>query len=391
MAIFLLLKQIVDLFYVYQWLDYLMVVFALSLTIFTLYKTKWSLKYLIWPDFLVLGLSLLALVSFLQDISSYQTFFKVLSAYLLYFMGRICYKSTIKYTYFCTYASYIVIWVNFVHKLVRNHGNLFARPDNSGEFYYYKTDMAFAMVLGAIFIIIYGTRLIEKLLTTLFVVPYMVFSSGARMLWFGLIIVYVILGLYLIEKKTKKELHLSPQNISIFLGVCVVLIALFLVIVSNKTLHEKFDTRFYFDFSEGILTENNTHGRFQSMSVIFDQVHSDSILRTLFGHPWNGEVHALEGNNISVADCHCLYLKYLYSNGYVGLAAFLVLCFVSILFADKQKNRELYYTTFGSLTLFLIVGVSVSTIILTQMSWLPFLFTGACLSQHFQEISNNSN
>lgn len=380
MAIFLLLKQFVDLLYQFQWLDYLMVIFALVLTVYTLIKDNWSLKNLVRVDFLILVLVILSFTSYLQDISSYQTFFKVLSAYLLYFTGRICYIRTLQYTPICSYASYFIVWMNFIHKLVRNHWNLLARPDNSGEFYYYKTDMAFAMVLCAIFITLYGKRILEKCFTVLLVIPYMVFSSGARMLWFGLIVVYVILGLYLVEQKSKKELHLSPKNISIFLGVCVALVALFLFLVSNKTIHERFDTRFYFDFSEGIFTETNTHGRMESFPVIWNLVNNGSIFHTIFGHPWNGEVATLVENGIPVPDCHCLYLKYLYTNGYVGLLTFLTWCITVVLYADKQSNRLLFYALLGVLSLFLVTGVSVSAITMTQMGWFPFLFAGTCVS-----------
>lgn len=380
MAIFLPAKQFVDLLFQFQWLDYLMVIFALFLIICAFTKGEWSLGKLIWPDFLVLSLAFLSLTSFAQDISSYQTFFKVLSAYLLYFTGRICYGSAIKYTHFCSHASYIIVWMNFIHKLIRNHWNLFARPDNSGEFYYYKTDMAFAMILCAIFITLYGKRILERFLTVLLIIPYMVFSSGARMLWFGLILVYAILGLFLIETKTKRELRPSPKNITIFLGICVILISLFLLIVSNKSIHEKFDTRFYFDFSEGIFTENNTHGRMRSLPAIWNLIHRGPIVQTLFGHSWDGEVATLVQNNIPVADCHCLYLKYLYTNGYVGLITFLAWCGIIFQYANKQTNRKLYYNLFGILSLFLITGISVSAINMTQMSWFPFLFAGMCVT-----------
>ena len=117
MTLFLFVKQLVDMLYPYRILDYIMVVFVLLLLVYQTALVRPDIrKRITLSDGIVLLLSLFLTVSFFRTMKGYQIYFKVLSAFLVYFMGRI-YYDRIKECYGALVsASYLVIYLNFLRK-----------------------------------------------------------------------------------------------------------------------------------------------------------------------------------------------------------------------------------------------------------------------------------
>ena len=89
MSCFLFMKQIVDMLYQYKFLDYIMVGLILIMLIYQMALVRPDLKKWYMPtDIIVLVLSAWVTFSFSKDVSCYETYFKIISAFLMYFVGK---------------------------------------------------------------------------------------------------------------------------------------------------------------------------------------------------------------------------------------------------------------------------------------------------------------
>ena len=90
MTVFLFLKQIVDLLYPYRWLDYLMVFLVIFLLAYQILLVRPSIQeHFTLSDGIVIFLGGLLTLSFIKNTDGYGIYFKVLSAFLMYFVGRV--------------------------------------------------------------------------------------------------------------------------------------------------------------------------------------------------------------------------------------------------------------------------------------------------------------
>ena len=92
MTLFLFLKQIVDMLYQYRILDYMMVVWVVLLLLYQVALVRPDIrKNVTLADAIVILLAFLLTMTFVRSQSGYQIYFKVMSAFLIYFVGRIYY------------------------------------------------------------------------------------------------------------------------------------------------------------------------------------------------------------------------------------------------------------------------------------------------------------
>ena len=90
MTLFLFLKQIVDMLYQVQLLDYLMVCLVLVMLLYQVALVRPDIrKNSTVADGLIIALGILLTITFARDIHGYGIYFKVLSAFMMYFVGRI--------------------------------------------------------------------------------------------------------------------------------------------------------------------------------------------------------------------------------------------------------------------------------------------------------------
>ena len=173
MAFFLFAKQFVDVLYPYHALDYVMVVMVLLLLVYqTLLVRPDIRKRFTVTDGVILLMALLLTVTFLRSGSGYQNYFKVMSAFLVYFVGRI-YYDRIKECYgTLALASYLIIYMNLGVRISHFGTSLMKVADAGGDLYFYDTDMAFAMILAMVFVAMFGRNSVFKLFTIFVVCPY---------------------------------------------------------------------------------------------------------------------------------------------------------------------------------------------------------------------------
>jgi len=377
MSVFLFLKQFVDMFYQYQILDYGMVLLASGLLFYKLYKEKYSLRDLNYADITILLLCVLFTVSFVRNIEGYKEYFKILSGFLVYFLGRVCYSEIMEKGRFLAISSYVVVYANFAYRMVRQDFQLFLDASretelNLGEFYYYKADMGVAMIIAVIFIFAFSQVKWLKWITIGVFCPYMVFYSGARMQQVVLGIVYFIIILSLIEDQTGRVFKLDWKMALGTMAVLVLGVAILAILPQIPLFRERFGANFGFDFSQGIFSERLMHSRQTIWGDILKYFHEQSFGSKLFSIDLISErLH----NSVNRAS-HCTYIRILYAIGYAGFGLFIALIIEALFIVNKVKGRVLFYVMVELWVMYLLNGISLAAIDYTQMSWFPMLFLG---------------
>lgn len=365
MTLFLFLKQLVDVLYQYRTLDYLMVGLVLVMLVYQVALVRPSIrKRVTVADMLIIALVVLLTISFARDISCYGVYFKLLSAFLMYFVGRIYYDRIQECYGALVSAAYIVVYLNFFNRFMKFGVNLVNVTNADGDLYYYDTDMAFAMILALVFILMFGHNTLFKYFTVFVACPYMVFRSDAGIQMVLMLIVYVVLCIYIMElvlENQKIPNVLLTLLIVSLLGIVLVLHLPVIGVAQDDTILTLFGSRF--------LDNDNMYGRYHVWENILAEVQQQDIWKRLFGIGL--------GKNVDVGS---LYIKTIYSMGYIGLILLIFFVLNVVYYVVKVHDRKTFYVTTILAIMLLGTGVTVTTMEFTQMSWFPMMFAGMVVS-----------
>lgn len=364
MSFFLFMKQFVDMLYPYQFLDYGMVVLVILLLGYQVALVRPDIRHHISvTDGIMLGLGVLLTFSWFRSVGGYQIYFKVLSALLLYFVGRI-YYDRIKECYgSLVLAAYLIIYLNFARRIWNFGFHLWQVKDAGGDFYYNDTDMAFAMILAMVFVAMYARNSVFKLLTMFIVCPYMVFYSDAGIQMVLMLAVYAVIGIYILELILRNQrfsgILLTIMVIGL-LGVVVLLYAPVTGLVQNSVAGV-FESRFL-DFG-------NMYSRYGEWNRILQRCAEGSLLQHIFGINL--------GSHLVIQS---MYIKIFYATGYCGLLLALLAIISVLYYVVNIEDRKTFYLAVIMAILLLGSGVAVNSMESTQMSWFPMLFAGMVIS-----------
>lgn len=365
MALFLFFKQIVDMLYPYRILDYIMVVFGLLLLFYQVALVRPDIRRNVtYTDGIVLLLGVFITINFVRFRSGYEAYFKVMSAFLIYFLGRL-YYDRIKECYGALVAaSYLVVYLSLIERICRFKFALGEVRNSGGGFYYYDTDMAFAMILSMVFIAMLGKNSVWKLITIFVVCPYMVIFSDAGIQVMLLIAVYAVIVIYVMELIFRKENIFNCLLTLTVLGLIGIVVFIYLPIFgfdNVEMLREVFDSRF--------LDGSNMNGRYMEWRQALDRISQSGMMGELFGAGLGAEL---------VIDS--LYIKIYYSLGYAGLLLSAMLVASVMYYVVKVEDRKTFYLAVIMAVVLLGTGVTVNSMESTQMSWFPLLFAGMVVS-----------
>lgn len=384
MSIFLFLKQIVDVLYPYKWLDYAMVIMAVVALAYQFLLVKPDLKKIISvTDICVLLITLLLTIHFVASFVGFGNseagggnllafrfgnYVKPLSAVLLYFVGRIYYERIQECGGAMALASYLVVYANFIYRLVQHWGNVFKVSNAQGDLYYYDTDMAYAMLLALIFILMYGRNSILKLITIFFTIPYMVICSDAGIQKVFLIAILVLVVWYLLEKIG------VPGKVSNTL--LIVTVAGLVVAIGDLVMPSIFGGKsILLDLVSGKwLTAQNLYNSYGSWHKGWQAVYHAPILEKCIGI-------FDQGNNVYGN----LYVRLLYSTGFLGMLCFITILILAIIRIAKLKDRKTCYVTILLGIIFLGTGVTTRCLEFTQMSWFVLMYLGMTITSVQQD------
>ena len=365
MTFFLFAKQLVDMLYQYRALDYFMVIMVFFMLIYQIALVRPDIrKRFMLTDGIVVVLGLLLTFTFLKTGSGYQTYFKVMSAFLIYFVGRV-YYDRIKECYgTLTFASYLVVYINLLDRIMKFGPSLTSVTDAGGDLYFYDTDMAFAMILAMVFIAMFGRNSVFKLLTIFVVCPYMVFFSDAGIQMVLMIAIYAIIAVYLMElildHKKLSGVLLSMMILGL-LGIVLLIYMPVLGLGNSEYMSSLFQNRF--------LNQNNMYSRYADWRMILDSCRGQSPSAKLLGIGMGAEVNI-----------QSLYIKIFYSLGYVGLGLTALMIISIMYYVTRVEDRKTFYLAVIMAVLLLGSGVTVNSMESTQMSWFPLLFAGMVIS-----------
>lgn len=372
MSFFLFMKQIVDMLYQYKFLDYIMVGLILIMLIYQMALVRPDLKKWYVPtDIIVLVLSAWVTFSFSKDVSCYETYFKIISAFLMYFVGRIYYERIQECYGALVSSAYIVIYLNFFYRLYR-FGTKFMQVSNAGgDYYYYDTDMAFGMVVAMVFIAMFAKNTVWRLFTMFVISPYMVFCSDAGIQKVLMLVVYAIITVYILELIFRKKTISNMILVTMIVGIIAVVVMLYLPVFGFENMEVILNL-----FRGKLLDSNNMYIRYNSWEIALREIGSQGFIGQWFGISLN------PGYNIS-----SLYIKILYSLGYLGLVLVGTLIGCITYYVSKVEDRKTFYMLVILIILLLGSGITMNSMEYVQMSWFPFLFAGMVVSS----ISDNKN
>jgi len=365
MTIFLFAKQFVDMLYQYQILDYIMVVLVFLMLIYQVALVRPDIRsHFMLTDGIILLLGGFLTITWIRSGSGYQAYFKVLSAFLIYFVGRI-YYDRIKECYgTLVFSSYVIIYLNFIKRIATFGMDLLKVKDAGGDFYYNDTDMAFAMILAMVFIAMFGRNSVRKLITIFLVCPYMVFWSDAGIQMALIWAVYAVMAIYVSELVLRKK-KLSGALLSIIIaGLLLIVFILYVPVLglgNQQTVVELFSHRLF--------DNDNMYGRYFEWSNVLEISSKQGMFSKLFGTGMGADLKI-----------QSLYIKIYYSLGYVGLALTLLTIISIMYYVVKIKDRKTFYLAVIMAVLLLGSGVAINSMESTQMSWFPMLFSGMVIS-----------
>ena len=365
MSFFLFAKQFVDMLYPHQILDYLMVILVVILLVYQTALVRPDIRsHFGITDGIILLLGILLTVTLFRSQGGYQTYFKVMSAFLMYFVGRI-YYDRIKECYSAlTLASYLIVYLNFGHRIWNFRGHLLQIKDAGGDWYYNDTDMAFAIVLAMVFIAMFAKNTIFKLVTIFLICPYMVFYSDAGIQMVLMIAVYVIIGIYILEliiRNRKVTGVLLSIMVLGLLGIVVLVYAPVLGIGQQEGILNLFTGRF--------LDQGNMYSRYVDWDQVLTRCRQEHLLTQVLGVGMGAEY-----------SIQSLYLKIYYTLGYVGIGLSLLTIISILYYVMRVEDRKTFYLAVIMAILLLGSGVTVNSMESTQMSWFPMLFAGMAIS-----------
>ena len=366
MSLFLFLKQIVDVLYEFHELDYAMVIMVVIALMYQVIlvrpKIKWNITL---TDICIIGFIVLVSASFLKNPSGgIGIYLKVMSGFLMYFVGRIYYERILECEGALALSSYLVVYANFIYRIICFGSNLFAVDNAQGDLYYYDMDMGYGMIISLLFIMMYGRNNILKLVTSFLVIPYMLLYSEAGTMQLMYLVILFLFLLYLFEKMGVNRKICNSVLVVALMGLITVIVDITLpVFVGRKE-------SILLNLLEGkAFSLRNMVNRYDIWNKISTELKNSSLLEKLFGRGL--------GETLSV---YSQYVKLVYVTGMVGMIL-LILIIVSVVYkALLVSDRKTYYITVLLLLTFISAGALVNCMEYTQMSWFVLMYLGMTTS-----------
>ncbi len=363
MTLFLFLKQITDMLYPYHFLDYGMVVMAVIALVYQVALVRPDVrKHVKVADVAILLLSLLLTIQFLRNpASTYSVYVKVLSAFLMYFVGRMYYERLQECSGALAASGYVVVYANLIHRLVVFGTQFFHVTNAEGDFYYNDTDLVYGLLIALIFIAMYGRNSLIKGITMFFVIPVLVLCSDAGVQKVLFIAIYVLIVIYCLEKLGVPRKTANGILITAIVGLA------FLIVMMLLPVFTGLNNSVFKIFAGDWISFRQLELRYDDWKHIWLEIRQAGILEKAFGLSL--------GLHLSNQ-----YITVLYSFGIVG-------CIITVVYAldvlrriFKIQDRKTYYVMVLLTILFMGSSILNNCMEFTQCSWFFMMFGGMVVS-----------
>lgn len=364
------LKPVVDMLYEYRSLDIILCLFCMF------YLTQGKLAQLYDIDFLIIILMLFFTWSFFNNIAGLINYIKIESGFILYFLGRMYYKKWPKYIYQLQKGFFVILLASCFSYITGDGFISWGAISTFVGYYFFKTDLAAALVqcITLCFIMPYLRKIDYGILLLCI---YFVIITNARVYYFVAVIILFVVLYY--QKYPFKRIKLNLKVLLLMLFAVILLLLLLNYI--GKEYTDKL-LLFQFDDTSDLLNGKNTQGRNEIWTRIYNYFSKQDFLTRLTG------IDLISDSLSGPHNAHSLYLKLLFSIGYIGIIVFFLFLFYSFKYINTVKSNRLLYVTTCLLGIYLFGGISNITIEFTQISWLPMFFVGVCVSESRNSYEN---
>lgn len=369
------------------------IVSALFLTIYVTYLILIRFKdqgLVIYRSELIalIFLSLILINSFNPNISeNYIILFKLVASLLCFFLGSSISNFNPRYTYIFYLPILFLVIISYAN------GSGFIYWGSVHTFsggYYFKTDLALALSVFIVFVLLSDINERKKYLASL-ICSYLVFLSNARIFYFiyPLIIVMYSQRSFILNNANR---IMSLSILYSFMGLA--LVSLIFYAISLSSIGSEV---LLFDFSNGY-SEANTQGRNIIWENLLDHYVNSSFLDMSLGAGLTADVRYSESlSSLSGVHAHNSFLYILVSVGFIGLIVFCFLIYYvlkrfSTIARDYKSHAEKEKILLGFLIflmIFIITSLTNVTIVYQQLSWFFFFYSGLLFNKNiFQPIKN---
>ena len=378
-CLFWFIKFIFDMFYMQKIFSITITLFAILLFIFSIKNNKYKFKLV---DFLVIMMILLFTFSFFKSMDYYIDYLKVISAFILYLLGRMFYMEDGKIQKTITISLLLVFIVNLIVCILGKGSITWGSASTLKGVYYFKTDYASVLTFFLIFWLFnyYKNRIIRYSILSIDLV--LIILTNARIYY---MISAIIIIMYFMYKKNKKIISFKTISKIFIVGIVVVF---FLQLMSNISFFkERNMISLNINSYEDLFSASNTQGRNVVWETLLNNFQKQNLMTRTFGA---GLSFYKEYGYQGFTE-HSTYVKVLLNTGYVGLIIFVIFIFYIFVVISKVNNKKLEYITFLLFITFLISGISTPTIMYINTSWLPMFYVGVCISYYNSKLKGDVN
>lgn len=330
-------------------------------------KIRWTLL-----DTIIVILGFFFFLSYLRDTNGLNPLVKIESGFLIYFAGRMTYSKAIKNQKYLMWGFLVIFLITAFSFINKSGFVIWGQVNTFRGYYFFKTDLAAAMAqLFAIFSISKKRTYINYVI--LGTSSYFIFISNARIYYFIIVILILLFFLYIREEIYQVRSKVNPKLI--LLGFTVLIGMLYGLNYLNQILGEEY-LLIEFQSSSDLVGNANTQGR----SVAWENILNHFFNQPFWNQFWGLDLISDEKIGI-ICNSHNLYIKVLYSTGYIGCSIFILYIIQTIRTINNTQSTEVYYLALSFFTIYILSGISYITIESTQLSWLFMYYIGICQSE----------
>ena len=369
-AIVLFIKPFADMLWQFQAIDIALLVLVVLGLIIGL--THFSVHFGAIDVVAVLLMTLL-LMSYIRSGSGISVFIKMESAFLLYFFGRVCYKTADKVINSLMIACCLVLLINCAVMVSGGGYQYWGAARTFSGLYYFKTDLASAAILSFTLALFWAKNKVLKLIV-FFTSAGLIVLSNARVYYIALLLVILVYILY------RRGASINVRAVLIGLAGGFVALAFLNWLFSTGIFDQYSYIGIRFDKLSDLFDASNTQGRNVIWAELLNRIGESNLTSKLFGIDLVSDQVFVNGNTYG---SHSLYVGLLFNVGIIGLLLFSLfegMTLSSLSAVQKTGGGGYAFFVAALVTTFLLSGISVHTLQYTNTSWIPLFFVGAAVS-----------
>ncbi|WP_179997131.1 O-antigen ligase family protein [Acinetobacter sp. YH16050] len=377
MELLVISRFFVDFFWDFKFLNFIHTAILLVFSMVLFFSQKNIDFKVIKPDIFIFFFAVVVSFSFFRSTDYYLAaidFIKIIPCLGYYLVGRLWSGkvSTGRIVGFSYLSLALFLFVSFFDFSYSYLGNV--KTFIAG--YYFKTDIALAILIFMIFIFSYEER--KNIKFFIFLISlYLIFITNSR-ISLPIAFFLLILSFFDINKLYK---NISQTFILLILMSAVPILVFTYVDFSKFGL-------IGFDFSDPF-SDSSTQGRNHIWEAIINFYNNQDFFNKIFGAGLASDILASKNysyvNDFDAKRAHNSYLWMLVCIGWLGL--FIFFGFLWSVFNEIKRKMIIninsdYFYIFTSLTIvFLFMSLSVELIVKTQILYLLFLYAGLCCNR----------